>query len=241
MQRRSFLSAAAATTVSAAVLLTGCSSTSAKKTAASTAGESPTQRLTTAKKVVDSTAGFHLDVTSKDVPSTAGGLLTASGDGSNKPVFKGDLTVQIAGASAKVPVVAIDGKVYAQLPIAPSFTAIDPSTYGAPDPNVLLSSGAGGLSSLLPMTQNAKSGPPQRNGSETVQVINGTLPSSAVRKTLGFGKESTGLSYVVQYQIGSGNELRQVQLSGPFFAAGDKTTYVLKLTRYGEKVNVTKP
>lgn len=241
MQRRSFLSSAGAALLAGAVTLTGCSSTGGKKAAQTTAGQSPAQTLAAVKKVIDATSGFHLDVTSKDVPSTASGLLTVSGDGSHAPAFKGDLTVQIAGASAKVPVVAVDGSVYAKLPIAPTFTTINPSTYGAPDPNVLLSSGPGGLSSLLPATQGAKIGAQQRNGSETVRVITGTLPSSAVRKTLGFGKDSTGLSYAVQYQIASNNELRQVQLTGPFFEAGGQTAYLLKLTKYGEKVNVTKP
>lgn len=241
MERRTVLSAAGAALLAGAVTLTGCSSTSSKKPVATTAGQTPVQRLAAVKKVVDGTPGFHLDVTSSDVPSSVNGLLSGAGYGSHVPAFKGDLTVQIAGASAKVPVVAVDGKVYAKLPIAPGFTAIDPSTFGAPDPGVLFATGPGGLSSLLPKTQQAKNGASQRNGSETVQVIDGTLPSSAVTRTLGFGKDSTGLNYTVQYQITSTNELRQVRMTGPFFAAGGRTAYVLKLTGYGTKVNVTKP
>lgn len=241
MRRRTFLSTVGTAALAGAVTLTGCSSTSGKKVIKTSTGETPVQRLQAVKKVLDGTTGFHLDVTSSDVPSTASGLLSASGDGTHAPSFKGDLTVQLAGASAGVPVVAVGGKVYAKLPVAPVYTTIKPSTYGAPDPNVLFSSGPGGLSSLLPMTQQAKLGTKQRNGSETVDTISGTLPSSAVHTTLGFGKDSTGLDYVVQYQVSAKSELRQVRMTGPFFDAGSMTSYVLKLTKYGTKVNVTKP
>lgn len=242
MRRRSFITTAGTIALAGAVTLTGCSSTESKKpAAASSSSVTPAQRLEAVKKVVDAAAGLHLEVTSAQVPSSVNGLLSGSGDGSHAPAFKGDLTVQIAGASAKVPVVALDGKVYAKLPIAPVFTVVDPSTFGAPDPAVLFSTGSDGLSSLLPKTQGAKLGAQQRNGAETVDIINGTLPSSAIKKVLGFGKDATGLKYNVEYQVTAKNELRQVKMTGPFFEAGGKTSYVLALTKYGEKVNVTKP
>ncbi len=241
MQRRSFTTTVGTIALAGAVTLTGCSSTDVKKPNASSSSISPVQRLEAVKKVVDTAAGLHLEVTSAQVPSSVSGLLSGSGDGSHAPAFKGDLTVQIAGASAKVPVVALDGKVYAKLPIAPVFTVVDPSTFGAPDPAVLFSTGPDGLTSLLPKTQAAKLGAQQRNGAETVDVISGTLPSSAIRKVLGFGKDATGLNYDVEYQVSATNELRQVKMTGPFFQAGGKTSYVLALTKYGTKVNVTKP
>ena len=45
-------------------------------------------------------------------------------------------------------VVAVDGKVYAKLPLTPSSPTIDPADYGAPDPAELIDPD-GGLSSLL--------------------------------------------------------------------------------------------
>ncbi len=242
MRRRSFITTAATVALAGAVTLTGCSSTDSKKPdASSSSSANPLQRLDAVKKVVDAAAGLHLEVTSAQVPSSVNGLLSGSGDGSHAPAFKGDLTVQIAGASAKVPVVALDAKVYAKLPIAPVFTVVDPSTFGAPDPAVLFSTGPDGLTSLLPKTQAAKLGAQQRNGAETVDVINGTLPSNAIRKVLGFGKDATGLTYDVEYQVTAKDELRQVKITGPFFEAGGKTSYLLSLTKYGTKVNVTKP
>lgn len=241
MQRRTVLSAAGSTILVGALTLTGCSSTGGKAVAKTTAGETPVQRLQAVKKVVDAATGFHIELSSSKVPSTASGLLSGSGDGSHAPAFKGSLKVQLAGASASVPVVAVKNDVYAKLPFKTGYSKIDPGTYGAPNPNVLFSTGSGGLSSLLPLTQGAKYGAQKRDGSETVQTITGTLPSSAVRKTLGFGKDSTGLNYDVEYEITTANQLRQVRVTGPFFAAGDKTSYLTRFTKYGEKVDVSKP
>ena len=241
MQRRTLLSAAASTLVAGALTLTGCSSTSGKTAAKTTAGETAVQRLQAVKKVVDAATGFHIELSSANVPSTASGLLSGSGDGSHAPAFTGNLKVQIGGASASVPVVAVDGTVYAKLPFKTGYSTIDPATYGAPDPNVLFSSGPGGLSSLMPLTQGATYGAQKRDGSETVQTITGTLPSTAVRKTLGFGKNSTGLDYGVEYEVTAGNQLRQVRVTGPFFAAGGQTSYLTRFTQYGEKVDVRKP
>ncbi|UIJ35872.1 LppX_LprAFG lipoprotein [Allobranchiibius sp. GilTou73] len=241
MQRRTALSAAGSTLLVGALTLTGCSSTSGKAAARTTAGETAVQRLQAVKKVVDAATGFHIELSSANVPSTASGLLSGSGDGSHAPAFKGALRVQIAGANASVPVVAIGNVVYAKLPFAKAYSTINPSTYGAPDPNVLFSSGPGGLSALLPITQGAAYGSQKRDGSETVQTITGTLPSSAVHKTLGFGKDSTGLNYNVEYEITSTNELRQVRVTGPFYTAGGTTSYLTRFTKYGEKVDVSKP
>ncbi len=241
MRRRTFLTTAAPALLAGAMVVTGCSSSGGKKAVGTTAGQTPTQRLQAVKKVVDAAAGFHIDLSSSNVPRSGNGLLSGSGDGSHAPAFKGDLKVQLGGASASVPVVAVDKQVYAKLPFKTGYSTITPSTYGAPDPNVLFSSGPGGLSSLLPQTQNAKFGAKKRDGSESVQIITGTIPSTAVRTTLGFGKNSSGLNYDVEYEIASGDQLRQVKLTGPFYDADTKTSYLTKLTKYGEKVNVSKP
>ena len=240
MHRRTLCTAVSALAVGA-LTLTGCSSTGGKQAAKTSAGETPVQRLQAVKKVVDAATGFHIDLSSTGVPSSANGLLSGAGDGSHAPAFKGDLKVQIAGASVSVPVIALQSTVYAKLPFTAGFSKIDPGRYGAPDPNVLFSSGPGGLSSLLPMTQGAKNGAAKRDGSETVQIITGTLPSSAVHKTLGFGKDSTGLNYQVEYEVTPKNELRQVRVTGPFFSTGDATSYLTKFTKYNEKVDVRKP
>ena len=41
--------------------------------------------------------------------------------------------------------------------------------------------------------------------------------------------------------VTDGKQLRQVKLTGPFFAKGTNSTYTLLLDRYSEKVSISAP
>jgi len=244
MRFRSTTFATSTLLVAAAVALTGCSSTSGDS--APTTGSSgtavrtptPMDTLTSAKRTMDQAAGMHLKLTSKDVPKNASGVLSGEGDGSHAPAFKGTLKAQLGSISADVPVVAVGGKVYAKLPIWPKMKAIKPSDYGAPDPAALFSTDHG-ISSLLPKTKHAKFGGQKRSGRDTVQVITGTLPGSAVVPVLAIGKTSE--TYNVTYEITSDHQLRDAVIEGAFFPTATTSSYELELTKYGEKVDVKAP
>ncbi len=244
MRIRSTTLASGAVALAAALALAGCSSTGDSDggpkpdSGTSSAVPTPMQRLKAAKKVMDETSGMHLVLTSTGVPKGVSAVLKGEGDGSHAPAFKGNLTAQIGSISAKVPVRAVGGKVYAKLPIWPTMKAIDPGDYGAPDPAQLFSTDRG-ISSLLPQTKQASFGDTKRDGADTVQVIKGTLPGSALTSVMSIGKSSQ--TYNVTYEITDDNQLRDVVVTGPFFAEGKQVGYELKLTEYGEKVDVKAP
>ena len=62
-----------------------------------------------------------------------------TGVGTHAPAFEGTITVVLSGNDFEVPVVAVDDKVYAQLPLTPGWHDVDPADYGAPDPAQLMS------------------------------------------------------------------------------------------------------
>ncbi|WP_265445505.1 LppX_LprAFG lipoprotein [Flexivirga meconopsidis] len=226
--------------VAASLALTGCSAGSKKKSdGASASAATPSAMLATAKKTLDETAGVHFKLTSQKVPDKATGLLSGEGDGSHAPAFKGSIKVQVPVAGAvDVPVVAVNGKVWAKTPLNSKMSPVDPKQFGAPDPAQIFAT-EGGFSSLLTATQNPKFGAKKRSGSDVVQTVTGSLPGSVVKKNLTIGVEAE--TYDTTYLITESGELRSATLTGQFYSQSTDTSYTVDLTKYGEKVTVTPP
>ena len=53
--------------------------------------------------------------------------------------FAGDLDVNVAGVRAKIAVVSLGGTMYAKLPFATTYQAIDPAKFHIPDPGSFMS------------------------------------------------------------------------------------------------------
>lgn len=241
MPARITMSAAGAVTLAVSLLLTGCSSTDGKKSGPTNSAAkelTASQRLGEAKKVIDSAAGYHFKLQGTDVPKDSSGVLSGEGDVIAKPAFKGTLNVQAGTLAASVPVISADGKTWAKMPFAAKMTEINPSTYGAPDPNKLFSKDQG-VGTLLPQTQDATFGGKVRDGKDVVQNVTGTLPASAIRTVLNMG-DGTG-TFSVKYGLTDDNQVRSAQVVGPFFAGSAKTTYDLTFTKYGQTVAIQAP
>lgn len=199
--------------------------------------QTPAQRLAEVKKVMDGAASMHLKLSSTGVPESANGVFDGDGTGTNQPGFQGDLTAKLSGIQAKVPVVAVNGTVWAKLPIWKDMRTIQPSTYGAPDPAQLFSKDKG-ISSLLPKTQDLKPGAERRDGSDAVRVYTGTLSGPDVVGVLAIG--NPGQPYQVEYLVTENNQLRQAKITGSFFNTAG-TVYTLRLDEYGKKFVVRPP
>lgn len=238
MSSRLLRAATCALAVSLAAGVAGCSSTSDKKTgASSSAPASATDRLAAAKKTFDTTSGVHLKLSSNDFPQSASGVIGGDGDGSPKPDFKGTLNAQLSGIQASIPVVATGGKVWAKLPIWPSMREIKPSDYNAPDPAKLFSADAG-LSTLFVKTKDPKLGSQLRDGQDIVTRVTGALAGTDVVAVLAIGQ--TSQTYNVTYELTDDNRAVDIQLVGKF-AGSTQSTYDLALSKYGQKVDVTAP
>ena len=230
--------------LTAVIVLTGCSTGGDKATVSGTTGRSPgpvtpASPLALAKKMLDDTAGVHLKLTSDKVPATENGLLSGEGDGSHAPAFKGTIGVRIAVAGdVTVPIVAVDGLVWAKTPLNRKMTKVDPQQFGAPDPAQIFARD-GGFSSLLVATRSPKFGDKARDGKDVVQTVSGTLPGALIKRTLGFGQ--AGRAYDAVYLITEKGELRWAKLTGEFYQGADDTSYTVEFTEYGEKVAVGKP
>lgn len=239
MRPRSSALVSCALVLSASVGLTACSSTSGGggHSSSSSAETPPAQRLAAAKKVLDATSGVHLKLSSTDFPKGENGVTGGEGDGSHAPAFKGTLSGQLSSLQATFPVVAVDGKVWAKLPIWPKMRTIKPADYGAPDPAKLFAT-HGGLSDLLIKAQDPHDAGQARAGRVVVHIIKAKLSGKDVTSVLAIGKSAQ--TYDANYNVTDDNKVTSVQLVG-VFAGSTRSTYELDLSNYGQKVDVQAP
>jgi lipoprotein LprG len=196
------------------------------------------EQLAAAKAKVDAATSMHLLLSSSGIPDSANGALGAEGDGTHAPAFKGTLDARLSGIRAKVEVVAIDKLLYLKLPFTTGFTQVDPKTYNAPDPAQLFAT-EGGITSLMTATTNPVEGKQTRAGAEVLKTITGKLPGDRVVKLLSAGDATK--PFDVTYGITDpGGELRTVTVVGPFYE-GATSTYTLRLDKYGDPVEISKP
>ena len=63
------------------------------------ADAAPAERLAAAKATMDRAGSVHLVRRSRDLPSSAGGVLGADGVGTHAPAFKGTFDARLAGGA----------------------------------------------------------------------------------------------------------------------------------------------
>ena len=218
-------------------LLTGCTGDDS-----SDKGQRPADVLADAKATLDETSGVHLTLDSGGLPQGVDGLVSADGVLTHAPAFDGEIVVRYLGFEPRVPLVAVDGKVYAQLPLTTGWQDIDPAEYGAPDPAALIATD-GGLSDLLTATQDVAEGESVRGGTDNKEVLTsytGTLPESAVS---GVFPSATG-DFDATYTVTDGGELRTAELTGAFYGGAgsdQQVTYTVTLDDYGTDREITAP
>jgi lipoprotein LprG len=200
---------------------------------------SPDEVMELAKTTLDETSGVDLSLRTTDLPPGVTGVKEAAGFGAHPPAFDGSLTVVLSGTALNVPVIAVDDKVYAQIPLTPGWSDVDPDDYGAPDPAQLMSTEAG-FSALLPATEDLEEGESVRGGEDNREVLTeftGTVPGDAVRNIL----PGADGSFDATYTITADGELREAVLTGVFYPDTDSMTYTIGFEDYGTEKKITAP
>lgn len=215
--------------------LTGCSDDSAPVSD----GKTPEEVLALAKTTLDETSGVSLTLAADALPDGVTAVSAAEGVGTHAPAFEGQLTVMLGGQAFDVPVVAVDGSVYAQIPLVPGWSDVDPAEYGAPDPAQLMSTETG-FSSLLPATKGVEEGESVRGGANNEEVLTeftGTVPGDVVSNVI----PSASGDFDAIYTINAESELRTAELTGIFYPGTEPMTYTIGLDDYGTEQDITAP
>lgn len=233
--------ALAALAITAGLLLGACSDDGEE------GGDEQTSQEPTAQEVLDRAAEVlveagtvSLSLTGEDLPDEVTSLIVdAEGSGTmDPPAFEGTITARLAGISANVPTIAVDGSLYVQLPYTPTMVETDPASLNVPDPANLFDPETG-LVGLLGQTEDAEFGGESRVGSDVVQEISGSLPGQAVTDLLLVGDSAS--AFAVTYGVVEESEqVRTVRLTGPFYPPAE-STYLVTLDDYGAPVTITAP
>ncbi len=202
--------------------------------------QTPEEVLALAKTALDDTSGVRLSLTTDDLPEGITGITSAVGTATSGPAFDGAIKVVLSGTEFEVPVIAVDGVVYAQIPLTPGYSDVDPSDYGAPDPAALITPDRG-FSSLLPVTTGVEKGESVRGGDNNSEVLTsytGTIPGAAMKKVI---PSSSGDSFDASYLVSEAGELREATLTGVFYPDSDEMTYTVTFDDYGTEKAITAP
>ena len=229
-----------AAAVTAALLtlptLAACSGDEAEEAAEA---QTPEEVLAEAAAQLAETSGVALNLSTDALPEGVSGITRAVGSVTAAPAFEGSITVVFAGQTVDVPVIAVDDKVYAQLPFTPGYDTVNPKEYGAPDPSGLV--GENGFAGLLRLTESPEAGESVRGGADNSEILTtytGTVPGEEMEAII---PSSSGDSFDVEWQVTDDGELRTATLTGVFYPRADEMTYTVEFADYGSEQEITAP
>lgn len=200
--------------------------------------ETPEEVLTAAKEALDETSGVTLSLIAERLPAGVDGVLEATGVATRAPAFDGDLTVVVNGLDVDVPVVSVDGKVYAKLPFTRAFAEVNPADYGAPDPAQLMDPDTG-LSTWLTDATGVEEGDRVRDGEIVLSSYTGSLPGAVVDASIPAADEDA--QFPATFLIDEDGRLRSVEVSGPFYGSRGTVDYTVGVDDYGTDKDIRKP
>lgn len=202
--------------------------------------DDPDRVLAGAAETLSETSGTDLVLATNKLPDGVNGITSAQGVVTDAPAFDGTLNVRLGGIDFDVPVIAVDGKVWAQIPLTPGWSDIDPEAYGAPDPSGLIGEDAG-LVALLKATEGPSKQDTVRGGEDNSEVLTtytGTIAGDVMKRVI---PSSAGDTFDAVHHLTSDGQLRQTDLTGVFYRGSDEMTYTLTVTNYGLDRTITKP
>lgn len=197
----------------------------------------PAEALAAAKEKFDAAESIRFSLSTRDEPENGNGVLSATGTLARPPAFEGEAEVLFQGVRVTIPIVAVDGKVYAELPLTSGFNEIDPTEYGAPDPADFIDPQTG-ISTLLTELEGLEEEEQKRDGDRILSRYSGTLTGEQLKPIIPSAAEG---EYDTVVGIDEDGRPRTVEATGPFFGAGTEVTYRISLTDYGKAVTITKP
>lgn len=203
-----------------------------------TKGKSTDDVLALAKKRFDEAKSVHLKLSTDATPSSGDAVLGAEGTLTHQPAFDGKVTVVLSGFNADVPVISVDDKVFAKLPLTPKYATIDPGEYGAPDPADFADPDKG-ISGLLLELDGAKKDGQKRDGDQVLTTYSGTLTGDLVEPII--PSASADGTYKTSVGIDDKGRIITLRVTGDFFEHDGDVTYDLVFDDYGKNVTVEAP
>lgn len=185
--------------------------------------------LADAQQKLLETSGVDVTVTTEQLPRGVDGVRRLTGTLTAAPAFEGEVGVRVNDLTAELPMIAVDGAVYAKLPYTDTYAEVDPAAYGSPDPAELLDPDHG-LAGWLGSTQD-----PQEDGS----TVTGTIPGKVVAGAIPSARAKG--TFRAEWTLDGDGLLEEGTVTGPFYGRAEPVTYVLDLGEYDLSPDVTAP
>jgi len=224
------LSRLLATAIAGGVLAGACGS--------STPNVAPQKLLAEAKAKADGSSGVRFTLTSSGVSLKGQNIIGGKGDLIRPDSLEGSFTVAESGLEVTVKVVSVNGTFEVLLPFASHYQKANPAAFGLTDPAQLLSP-THGLTSLLALARNPRSLGDATVAGQVVEKVAFDVPGQDI-PVLPDADPSVPVSLVVAINPKT-FELVQVTLTGPLTSPGSNSTYVLTLSHYDERLQITLP
>jgi lipoprotein LprG len=199
----------------------------------------PEQVIASAQQQLVDTSGVQLTLSTDDLPDGINGVQKAVGTATDAPAFDGTLTVTLSGQPFDVPVIAVDNKVYARIPLTPGWSDVDPKDYGAPDPAGFLSPDSG-FAAILQAATGLEKGDTVRGGANNNEILTtytGTVPGDVVARVI----PGASGDFDLTAQVTADDQLREMSLTGVFYSGADPNTYTVGFEDYGTTKDITAP
>jgi lipoprotein LprG len=224
--RPSVRHAALVALTAATLTLTACTGSSDDETKDPRVSHGP---LADAQQKLLATSGVDLTLTTERLPRGVDGVRRLAGTLTSAPAFEGKAGVRVNDLPATLPMVAVDGAVYARLPFTDSFVEVDPAAYGAPDPAELLDPDHG-LAGWLGATKGAK---------EDGSTVTGTVPGKVVKAAIPSARAQG--KFRASWHLDDKGILQDATVTGPFYGRAADVTYTLDLGEYDLSPDITAP
>ena len=138
--------------------------------------------------------------------------------------------------------IAVDGTVYAQLPLHAGLPRGRPRATTAPPTRPTLIGADGGFSGRCSASTEAlEAGESVRGGADNDEILTDLhrhLPGDAVETVI---PSVVGRRFDASTTITDDGELRQAELTGVFYPDADEMTYTVDLADYGTEKDITAP
>jgi hypothetical protein len=219
--------------VAVSAILSACSDAPAAE------APTPAERLAEAKGVLDASPSVSVELTGADLPTAGTVLVSGTGVAAHPSSFEGELRIAQSGLAATVPLVSVDGTVWAQLPFTTTYAEVDPSSFGVGDPGRLIDVEAG-VSGLLTTDLDPDDLGEVRVGGDVLEEYGAELPGSVVGSLLTIADPAATVTARFALDPGTA-ELRRAVLTGPFYDGGGDQTYTLLLDDYGVESDIRAP
>ncbi|WP_166376023.1 LppX_LprAFG lipoprotein [Aeromicrobium phragmitis] len=220
--------------LAAALVLTACSSEDTDQP-----DTDPSARLQAAADTITAAPAIEFSLATEQLPSGVTGLLSVKGQGNDSPAFQGEARVSAGGTALPAEVVAVDGQLWVKTGFSSEFLTVNPEQLGVPDPAQLVGSGEDSAVSLLTSATDLDEGDEVRDGRDVLTTITGTIPGADVARLLTTADENG--DFEAEFRLTEDDVLRDVVVTGPFYAGSDDVTYTLTITALDSPVEITAP